>query len=65
MGKHPQKKGMFIFNGLGSKGFVQAPYWANHFVDWLEGRIPNLDPKVNVSRFMEETIVSQRMADNY
>jgi glycine oxidase len=63
MGKHPHKKGMYIFNGLGSKGFAQAPYWVNHFVDWLVGEIPHLNAKVDVSRFMEPSIAPPAVVD--
>lgn len=40
-----------IFNGLGTKGALLAPYWANHFADHLlEGR--DLDVAVDVRRFL-------------
>jgi len=36
IGEHPQHKNVFVFNGLGSKGVSLAPFFAQHFVDYLE-----------------------------
>ena len=30
--QHQQHKGMFMFNGLGTKGVLQGPWWANRMV---------------------------------
>ena len=44
---HPK---MVIFNGLGTKGALLAPYWANHLAEHLlEGK--PLDPEVDIQRF--------------
>ncbi len=41
---------IFIFNGLGTKGALLAPYWAEHFAAHiLEGK--QLDAEVDVRRF--------------
>lgn len=50
LGLHPQQPWVGIFNGLGSKGFTLAPYWAAHLVAHLELGAP-LDPEVDVARF--------------
>ncbi len=31
--QHPVFKNMFMLNGLGTKGVIQGPWWANHLVD--------------------------------
>lgn len=33
--ENTQKKGIYLFNGLGTKGFMIAPYFANVMKDWL------------------------------
>ena len=35
-----------LFNGLGSKGVISAPCVAEHFVDFLVGKIETLDPEL-------------------
>ena len=50
LGEHPAHKGMYIFNGLGSKGVIQAPYCAHHLVQHLiEGVV--IDKEMSISRF--------------
>ena len=50
LGEHPSHKGMYIFNGLGSKGVIQAPYCAHHLVQHLlEGVV--IDKEMSISRF--------------
>ena len=41
---------VFIFNGLGTKGALLAPFWAEHFAEHLLGK-KALDGEVDVSRF--------------
>lgn len=44
---HP---GVFMFNGLGTKGALLAPFWAGHFADCLlKGE--ELDEEVSIRRF--------------
>jgi glycine/D-amino acid oxidase-like deaminating enzyme len=31
--RHQQYKNMFMLNGLGTKGILQGPWWANHLVE--------------------------------
>ncbi len=50
IGMHPQYSAVGIFNGLGTKGAVLAPYFANHFIEHLENGKP-IDGEVNVKRF--------------
>lgn len=50
IGVHPQKKNVYIFNGLGTKGLLLAPYLANHFCEYLyDGK--ELMPEVDIQRF--------------
>ncbi len=38
VGRHPDYPGLIIFNGLGSKGVLQAPWIARHLRRWLDGQ---------------------------
>lgn len=50
IGWHPHFPRLGIFNGLGSKGSLLAPYFAEHFVNrWHQP--DTIDPEVNVRRF--------------
>lgn len=50
MGKHPDHKGLFLLNGLGSKGASLAPLMTRQFAEYLlEGR--PLDPETDLARF--------------
>lgn len=49
-GQSPLHDKLFIFNGLGTKGALLAPYWAEHLADHLVfGNA--LDPEVDIRRF--------------
>ena len=50
VGLHPEYKPIGVLNGLGTKGVSLAPYFAKHFVDFLEHG-QQLLPEVNVSRY--------------
>lgn len=50
LGQHKEYKNIFIFNGLGTKGVLLAPYFAAHFIDYLNGGV--LLKEVDVGRFM-------------
>jgi len=50
IGAHPEYKNMFIFNGLGTKGVMLAPYFAEHFAEHLYNNTP-LDKEVSIERF--------------
>ena len=50
IGKHPLYPGINIFNGLGTKGVMIAPYYANQLLDYIDG-ICDLDNEVNISRY--------------
>lgn len=50
LGKHPVEKQLYIFNGLGTKGMLQAPYLAKHMAELLT---QNTEParEINIHRF--------------
>jgi len=50
IGRHPVHSRLFIFNGLGTKGTSLAPYWANHFVEFLY-KNGDLSKEVSINRF--------------
>lgn len=50
LGQHPKHKGLYIFNGMGTKGVMLAPFFANHLVEHIsKGKSLNKD--VDIARF--------------
>lgn len=49
LGQSKVNNKVFIFNGMGTKGALLAPFWAKHFSDYLT-RGEALDPEVDISR---------------
>lgn len=50
LGEHPQQKGLFLFNGLGTKGASLGPFFARQLAEHLLHGAP-LDPEVDIRRF--------------
>lgn len=50
IGRHPTHKNLFIFNGFGAKGYLLAPYFAQHFYQHIEKAEP-LNTEVAIMRF--------------
>lgn len=50
IGRHPINKNVLIFNGLGTKGLLLAPYFSGHFCDHLIHNYP-LSAEVDIKRF--------------
>ncbi|NVK27485.1 MAG: FAD-binding oxidoreductase [Flavobacteriia bacterium] len=50
LGKSQIKPNSYIFNGLGSRGILMAPWLANHMAEHLQRETP-LPPEVDVNRF--------------
>jgi len=50
IGAHPKHKNLHIFNGLGTKGVMLAPYFANNFVLFYQQK-RELINEVNIKRF--------------
>lgn len=52
IGQSPVEPKVFIFNGLGTKGALLAPYWAEHMASYLiDGKL--LDKEVDIGRFYQ------------
>jgi glycine oxidase len=50
MGKHPKHKNVHLFNGMGTKGVMLAPYFADQMLEFITtGKSP--EAEVNLSRF--------------
>lgn len=41
---------MYLFGGLGTKGSSLAPYWAEHLIQYMEGKT-DIHPEVDFNRF--------------
>lgn len=50
IGRHPEIKNLFLFNGMGSKGVMLAPYFARQLVDHIYNGAA-IDPEVDLNRF--------------
>jgi glycine/D-amino acid oxidase-like deaminating enzyme len=50
IGLHPQHPALGVFNGLGTKGVMLAPYFAQAFYNFLELNEP-LDKEIDINRF--------------
>jgi glycine oxidase len=50
IGAHPEHKNMFVFNGLGTKGVMLAPFFAKKFVNFCLRQEKMMD-EVDVKRF--------------
>ncbi len=50
IGLHPDYPSLGIFNGLGTKGVMLAPYFAQQFADYLENSTP-MNKEVDIERF--------------
>lgn len=56
IGVHPKLSNAFVFNGLGTKGVMIAPYFAKNFVNFYLKK-EALDPEVSVERFYSKLSV--------
>lgn len=50
LGRSNTNRSMYLFGGLGTKGSSLAPYWAEHLIDFMEGK-HDIDPEVDFNRF--------------
>lgn len=50
IGTHPKYKNLHLFNGLGTKGVMLSPYFANKFVLFYQNK-QKLLPEVDLTRF--------------
>lgn len=49
LGESPVLPGVYLFNGMGTKGALLAPYWAAHFAEYLLNGAA-LDPEADLKR---------------
>lgn len=54
IGLLPENLQVGIFNGLGSKGVLLAPYFARQFADFLCGKLDSSHPEVNILRYFRK-----------
>jgi len=54
LGQHPEFKNCFIFNGLGTKGVMLAPYFAEVMLQFLREKNYSLSDEINVQRFYKK-----------
>jgi len=53
IGPHPRYSNVFIFNGLGSKGVMLAPYFADELIQHITNGV-ELNNEVRVSRYSKK-----------
>lgn len=52
IGQHPEHRNVFVFNGLGTKGVMLAPYFAKNFVHFYLQKT-SLHHEVDIKRFYQ------------
>lgn len=55
LGQHPQHHHLFVFNGLGTKGVMLAPFFSKNFVHFFLQKQP-LNTEVNIQRFYDRYV---------
>lgn len=50
IGEHYKYNNMYIFNGLGTKGILQAPYICNQLYEYIKHQ-KEIDKEVSINRF--------------
>ncbi|MFC2175468.1 NAD(P)/FAD-dependent oxidoreductase [Bacteroidota bacterium] len=53
IGQHPEVNNAFLFNGMGTKGVMLAPYFAKQLVEHIYSGAP-IDAEANLQRFMRK-----------
>lgn len=51
LGRHPLFPKLFVMNGMGTKGVLQAPWCSVQLADLIEERVKILPPEADLSRF--------------
>jgi glycine oxidase len=54
LGVHPSLNKMYIFNGLGTKGVMLAPYFAKQMIHILQDKDYRIHKEIDVSRFWKD-----------
>jgi len=63
LGLHPEHPTLAVFNGLGTKGVLLAPYFARQMADFLLG-IGQLETEVNINRFRKRYAKAREAAQD-
>ncbi|MCF8459905.1 MAG: FAD-binding oxidoreductase [Flavobacteriales bacterium] len=53
LGSHPENPNLILFNGMGSKGVMLAPYFAKELMSHIYEKTP-LNPEVDINRFVKK-----------
>jgi len=53
LGEHPEKKGLYVFNGMGTKGYMLAPYFSERLIQHVLNK-DELDEAVDIQRFFKK-----------
>lgn len=53
IGPHPEKENIYIFNGMGTKGYMLAPYFANELYHHIVDNA-SLNKEVDIKRFYKK-----------
>lgn len=54
LGRHPKHKRLIVFNGLGTKGVLQGPYYSEMLRNWLDGNLEALPKGIALERFLKK-----------
>lgn len=54
LGRHPKHKRIIVFNGLGTKGVLQGPYYSEMLRKWLDGELEALPRGIDLARFLKK-----------
>lgn len=50
IGRHPEYRNLFVFNGLGARGILNGCYFSKSLFDYIENNIP-LHEEISIDRF--------------
>lgn len=53
IGVHPEHENLFLFNGMGTKGVMIAPYFAKQLVDFIYENM-EIETEANLNRFLRK-----------
>jgi glycine oxidase len=68
LGEHPEFKNLYIFNGLGSKGVMLAPYFSKHLLEHItEGKplLNEVDIIRHKKRFLNRNLDESSLDKNH
>lgn len=64
LGLHPEHQSLAVFNGLGTKGVLLAPYFARHMAAFLTKQ-ETLEAEVNINRFRKRFAKSREAQQEF